>query len=75
MAKHTKYKILNTIRENDLELLYRSTQVKRQVLQKSFLCSLIKEKDIQGYDLMEKIWGKVKSGPVEGSAKKSPLKS
>ena len=35
----------------------------------------IKEKDIQGYGLMEKIWGKVKSGPVDGSGKKSPLKS
>ena len=35
----------------------------------------IKEKDIQGYGLMEKIWGKVKSGPVDGSPKKSPLKS
>ena len=35
----------------------------------------IKEKDIQGYGLMEKIWGKVKSGPIDGSPKKSPLKS
>ena len=35
----------------------------------------IKEKDIQGYGLMEKIWGKVKSGPIDGSTKKSPLKS
>lgn len=35
----------------------------------------IKEKDIQGYGLMEKIWGKGKSRPVDGSAKKSPLKS
>jgi len=35
----------------------------------------IKEKDIQGYGLMGKIWGKVKSGPIDGSPKKSPLKS
>jgi hypothetical protein len=35
----------------------------------------IKEKDIQGYGLMQKIWGKGKSLPLDGGLKKSSPKS
>jgi hypothetical protein len=35
----------------------------------------IKEKDIQGYGLMQKIWGKGKNGPADGGLKKSSPKS
>lgn len=35
----------------------------------------IKEKDIQGYGLMQKIWGKGNGGPVDGGFKKSSPKS